>query len=185
MKDYYHILEIQVNASEEDIKRAYKKLALKYHPDKNQSPEAEGQFKEVGEAFEVLSDLSRRREYDLTRSRNPGGCAANNCHTFIFSYHGNPLSTFAQFFGSLHPFPAAAPPPPPAVFMPGHLPLVGVPPPPPPFLTPPLHLAPVPRPPVLHLVPPPPPPVLMYPAPGGLMQTAPVPGQPQFVFYNS
>ena len=115
MKDYYHILEIQVNASEEDIKRAYKKLALKYHPDKNQTPEAEGQFKEVGEAFEVLSDPSRRREYDLTRSRNPGGCAANNCHTFIFSYHGNPLSTFAQFFGSLHPFPVAAPPPPPAV----------------------------------------------------------------------
>lgn len=63
-KDFYKILEIPRGASEEDIKKAYRKLALKYHPDKNQSPEAEEKFKEVAEAYEVLSDKKKRETYD-------------------------------------------------------------------------------------------------------------------------
>nr|CAI5850414.1 unnamed protein product [Callosobruchus analis] len=59
-KDYYKILGITKNATDDDIKKAYRKLALKYHPDKNKSPEAEERFKEVAEAYEVLSDKKKR-----------------------------------------------------------------------------------------------------------------------------
>ena len=55
-KDYYKILKISRNASESDIKQAYRKQALKYHPDKNPDPSAEEMFKEIAEAYEVLSD---------------------------------------------------------------------------------------------------------------------------------
>ncbi|PHZ09877.1 heat shock protein DnaJ [Rhizopus microsporus ATCC 52813] len=59
VKEYYRILEISNNADEQEIKRAYKKLALKYHPDKNPSTEAEEKFKDISEAYEVLSDRKR------------------------------------------------------------------------------------------------------------------------------
>ena len=52
-RDYYKILGIDKNANDDDIKKAYKKMALKYHPDKNKSPGAEAKFKEVAEAYEV------------------------------------------------------------------------------------------------------------------------------------
>ena len=63
-KDYYKILGIQKGATEDDIKKAYRKLALKFHPDKNKSPGAEEKFKEVAEAYEVLSDKKKRETYD-------------------------------------------------------------------------------------------------------------------------
>lgn len=63
-KDYYKILEVARGASDEDIKKAYRKLALKYHPDKNREPDAEEKFKEVAEAYEVLSDKKKRDTYD-------------------------------------------------------------------------------------------------------------------------
>ena len=64
MKDYYKTLGIQKGASEEDIKKAYRKLALKYHPDKNKAADAEEKFKEIAEAYEVLSDKKKRDVYD-------------------------------------------------------------------------------------------------------------------------
>lgn len=63
-KDYYSILGIEKGASEEDIKKAYRKQALKWHPDKNKSPHAEEKFKEIAEAYEVLSDPKKRDIYD-------------------------------------------------------------------------------------------------------------------------
>ncbi|MEM2782528.1 MAG: molecular chaperone DnaJ [Candidatus Hadarchaeales archaeon] len=64
MKDYYEILGVSRNASKEEIKRAYRELAMKYHPDRNKSPEAEEKFKEISEAYAVLSDDQKRAEYD-------------------------------------------------------------------------------------------------------------------------
>lgn len=62
MKNYYQILEVSPEASQEEIKRAYRRLAKKYHPDQN--PQAKDQFKEVAKAYETLGDESKKREYD-------------------------------------------------------------------------------------------------------------------------
>ncbi|MFN3621802.1 MAG: molecular chaperone DnaJ, partial [Nitrososphaerales archaeon] len=62
--DYYEILGVPRNATKEEIKAAYRKLALQYHPDRNKSPEAEEKFKEISEAYAVLSDDEKRAQYD-------------------------------------------------------------------------------------------------------------------------
>ncbi len=64
-KDYYKILGVARDATQDDIKRAFRKLARKYHPDVSKEPNAEARFKEVNEANEVLSDPDKRRKYDL------------------------------------------------------------------------------------------------------------------------
>ena len=65
VKDYYNVLGVGKNASDEEIKRAYRKLAMKYHPDRNPNKkEAEERFKEINEAYAVLSDKDKRKQYD-------------------------------------------------------------------------------------------------------------------------
>ncbi|MEM2856493.1 MAG: J domain-containing protein [Candidatus Nitrosocaldaceae archaeon] len=64
MRDYYEILGVDRNASKDEIKQAYRKLALKYHPDRNKSPDAAERFKEISEAYAVLSDDEKRKIYD-------------------------------------------------------------------------------------------------------------------------
>ncbi|MEM0106952.1 MAG: molecular chaperone DnaJ [Candidatus Micrarchaeaceae archaeon] len=64
MDDYYKILGVSKDASQDDIKRAYRELALKYHPDVNKTKDAEEKFKEINEAYAVLSDPEKRRQYD-------------------------------------------------------------------------------------------------------------------------
>lgn len=64
-KDYYRTLGLDRNASQVEIKKAYRRLALRYHPDRNQNDrEAENTFKEIGEAYEVLGDPEKRSSYD-------------------------------------------------------------------------------------------------------------------------
>jgi curved DNA-binding protein len=62
--DYYEILGVKKNASDEEIKKAYRKLALQYHPDRNKSKDAEEKFKTISEAYAVLSDKKKRAQYD-------------------------------------------------------------------------------------------------------------------------
>lgn len=62
--NYYDILNINKNASQDEIKKAYYKLALKYHPDKNKDEDSEEKFKEISQAYEVLSDENKRKAYD-------------------------------------------------------------------------------------------------------------------------
>uniref|UniRef100_A0A1B6C505 J domain-containing protein n=1 Tax=Clastoptera arizonana TaxID=38151 RepID=A0A1B6C505_9HEMI len=109
-KDYYKILGISKGASDDEIKKAYRKLALKYHPDKNKTPSAEEKFKEVAEAYEVLSDKKKRDVYDEfgeaglkgnVGGGHSGGSPGNN---FTYTFHGDPRATFAQFFGTASPF---------------------------------------------------------------------------------
>ncbi len=63
-RDYYEVLELRRDASTEDVKKAFRRLALQYHPDRNREPEASDRFKEVNEAYQVLGDPERRGNYD-------------------------------------------------------------------------------------------------------------------------
>ncbi|KAK9497179.1 hypothetical protein O3M35_004545 [Rhynocoris fuscipes] len=109
-KDYYKILGLTKSATTEAIKKAYRQLALKYHPDKNKSPGAEERFKEVAEAYEVLSDRKKRDVYDKFgeeglkgNPHGPGGPSHGGAHP-KYEFHGDPRATFAQFFGTSSPF---------------------------------------------------------------------------------
>jgi curved DNA-binding protein CbpA len=70
MKDYYAILGIASDAASEAVRTAYRKKALQFHPDRNTAPEATDRFRDVQEAYETLSDASRRHAYDENRRRN-------------------------------------------------------------------------------------------------------------------
>ena len=73
-KDFYKTLGVSKGASADEIKKSYRKLARKYHPDANEGdPKAEARFKEISEAYTVLSDEKRRKEYDEARSLFGGG----------------------------------------------------------------------------------------------------------------
>jgi len=64
-RDYYEVLGVSKNTTKEEIKNVYRKLALQYHPDRNKSPDAEEKFKEISEAYAVLSDDEKRQQYDM------------------------------------------------------------------------------------------------------------------------
>ena len=73
MSDYYARLGVEKTASEDEIKKAYRKAAMQYHPDRNQSPDAEAKFKEIAEAYDVLGDGDKRAHYDRFGSAGPNG----------------------------------------------------------------------------------------------------------------
>lgn len=99
-KDYYEILGLSKNASEKEIKKAYRKLAKEYHPDRNKDSGADEKFKEVSEAYEVLSDDSKRKAYDQF-----GHAATDGFGGFgngAAGFGGEPFDMgdiFSQFFG--------------------------------------------------------------------------------------
>ncbi|HPI38100.1 MAG TPA: molecular chaperone DnaJ [Ignavibacteriaceae bacterium] len=106
-RDYYEILGVSKNASEEDIRKAYRKVAMQYHPDKNpDNKEAEEKFKEASEAYEVLRDTDKRAKYD--RYGHAGLKGGQDFHGFsnvndIFSHFSDIFggsSIFDEFFGT-------------------------------------------------------------------------------------
>jgi molecular chaperone DnaJ len=93
MKDYYKILELDKNASIDDIKKSYRKLAMMYHPDRNQSPDAENKFKDIAEAYDVLSNPEKKNNYD-----NYGSTDSNGSFSFNFGDFFNFGDMFNQAF---------------------------------------------------------------------------------------
>ncbi|CAH8500481.1 unnamed protein product [Dicrocoelium dendriticum] len=106
-KDYYKVLGLTKGATDDDIKKAYRKMALKYHPDKNKSPTAEEKFKEVAEAYEVLSDPKKREVYDKFGEeglKSGASTSEGGGPGFTYTFHGDPRETFRMFFGTDDPF---------------------------------------------------------------------------------
>ncbi|CAH9123633.1 unnamed protein product [Cuscuta epithymum] len=120
--DYYKILQVDKNAKDEELKRAYRKLAMKWHPDKNPSnkKDAEAKFKQISEAYDVLSDPQKRAVYDQYGEEGlkgqvppPQEAGGRGGTTFFHSGDGpnmfrfnprNPNDIFAEFFGGGSPF---------------------------------------------------------------------------------
>lgn len=95
-RDYYEVLGVQRNAAPEEIKKAFRRLARQYHPDVSKEPGAEAKFKEINEAYEVLSDPQKRAMYDRFGHTIPGGSGAG----FDPFSGADPFSTiFDAFFG--------------------------------------------------------------------------------------
>ncbi|XP_046901380.1 dnaJ homolog subfamily B member 5 [Hypomesus transpacificus] len=106
-KDYYKVLGVSSDSNEDEIKRAYRKMALKFHPDKNSEADAEDKFKEIAEAYEILTDPKKRSIYDQFGEeglKNGGGMSmSGQTNSPHYSYHGDAHATFSSFFrGSDH-----------------------------------------------------------------------------------
>jgi curved DNA-binding protein len=87
--DYYSVMGVDKNASDKDIKLAYRRLARKYHPDLNKEPEAEAKFKELGEAYEVLKDPEKRKMYDEHGMNGPSQ-----------QQYGGPQPNYSDFYNN-------------------------------------------------------------------------------------
>lgn len=98
-KDYYKILGVSKNSSAKEIKKSYYQLAKKYHPDTNKDPDASKKFQEVSEAYEILSDDTKRKEYDMfgttteQMNRSGGGGAGAGPTGQGFNQHWQYTST--------------------------------------------------------------------------------------------
>ena len=124
--DYYDLLGISKSATPEEIKKAYRAKALEWHPDRNKAPEAESKFKEINQAYEILSDPQKKSSYDQFghAAFSPGGGFGNpftsggqtgRSGPFTYTYTSDfgsfggadftdPFEIFEQFFGSGSPF---------------------------------------------------------------------------------
>ncbi|MBI2859980.1 MAG: molecular chaperone DnaJ [Chloroflexi bacterium] len=98
-RDYYEVLGLPREATEEDIKRAFRKLAFQYHPDRNHEPGAEDKFKELNEAYEVLSDSRKRAAYNQYGHAGEAAAYARGFEGFDFNF-GNFGDIFDAFFGA-------------------------------------------------------------------------------------
>src|SRR3954469_10870178 len=99
-RDYYEILGVAKNANEEEIKKAYRKLAIKYHPDKNPDDKAaEDKFKEAAEAYEVLSNPEKQQRYDQYGHAGVGGAAGGGGYGGGGMNMDDIFSQFGDIFG--------------------------------------------------------------------------------------
>ena len=99
-KDYYVTLGVEKAATEEQIKKAYKKKALQYHPDKNNEPDSEEKFKEIAEAYEVLSDAYKKSVFDKFGEEGlnrRGGNSGNNFSRNSSFHPSDPFDLFRTF----------------------------------------------------------------------------------------
>ena len=98
-RDYYEVLGVSKTATDEELKKAYRRLAKKYHPDANpdNKEEAEKKFKELNEAYEVLSDAQKRRMYDQFGHDGPAGFGGGNPGGAYYSYSTSGFSGFEDF----------------------------------------------------------------------------------------
>ncbi|XP_044226705.1 dnaJ homolog subfamily B member 13 [Thunnus albacares] len=107
--DYYETLEVNKNATDADIKKAYRRLALKFHPSSNREAGATEKFSQLGEAYDVLSDPRKKATYDKfgvegLKGGIPPEFGSGGAWSSKYVYHGNPDKTFRQFFGGDNPF---------------------------------------------------------------------------------
>ena len=100
MSDFYVLLGVSREASEAEIKKAYRKLAMEYHPDRNGSPDAEARFKEITEAYEVLRDPQKRSAYDRYGKAGLGGGGFGFHHVDL----SEALNIFMRDFGAMGGF---------------------------------------------------------------------------------
>jgi len=114
-KDYYKTLGLERSATDDEIKKAYRRMALKFHPDKNKAAGAEERFKEAAEAYDVLSDPKKKEVFDkygedgLKAGGVPGAGMAGqgfggNGGNYHYQFNDDPMKVFAQFFGGEDPF---------------------------------------------------------------------------------
>ncbi len=95
-RDYYEILGVSKNASQDEIKKKYRKLAMEYHPDRNKSPDASEKFKEISEAYAVLSDPSKKEKYDLY-----GHAGINNQYSTEDIFRSADFGDLGDIFGDI------------------------------------------------------------------------------------
>lgn len=103
-RDYYEVLGVEKTATESEIKSAYRKMALKYHPDRNKAADAETKFKEINEAYQVLSDKQKRQTYDQFGHAAFSGGAGMGGNPFGGAYQSGPFTWDFRTSGGADPF---------------------------------------------------------------------------------
>jgi DnaJ-class molecular chaperone len=104
MSDYYKILEVSEDSLLDDIKKSYRLLCMKWHPDRNKEPQAEAKFKTINEAYETLGDEEKRKQYDISRRAPPVLPQVHMYQTHVYQTHSQQpaRTTGFSFYNEAH-----------------------------------------------------------------------------------